>query len=320
MPFEISVAADTGYMNATLISFSIVAVITAVIFAAVLVSYTGFLNRRFFNPMVSVIGSITELQTDAPSESLPHVQSEEFDNLIDKINEMLGHIETKNAEVTAAEVGRQKALVVSLQKQINAHFTVNTLEALRANVEQKEFEKAEVLMSGLTRIFLYAHSKEEEINIWEESEILKYYVSIMSGRYGGKIRMELDFDEDLMETNMPRMLIQPLIENSVEHGFKDMDSGCIIKLKAELRGGVIRFTVSDNGYGMDEPELSELKEQLRAAPGSLDGLNNIALLNIRNRLHYYYGEAARMEISSSVGSGFEVMFEIPAPAKKEGAV
>ncbi len=316
-PYEIVVAANEGYRDATLIPFSLAALITAALFAIVLFLYTGVLNRRFFRPMVSVIGSIKQLQADAGNESLPHVQSKEFDELIDKFNEMIRQIEIKNAEVMAAEIGRQKALVLSLQKQINAHFTVNTMGAIRAAVKRGEVEEAEVLMSGLTRIVRYAHSKEEAINVWDEMEILEYYTSIMNSRYGGKLTAEFDFDEDLMEVHMPRMLLQPLVENAVVHGFKDMDSGCFVHVGAELVDGVMRFTVSDNGCGMDEGELSALRERLRTVPDNLEELEHIAILNVKNRLYYYYGEAARLDICARVGGGIEATIEIPAPTGAE---
>ena len=325
-PYEISVVADRSDMNASVMSFSVVAAITAVILAAMLFLYMRVLNRGFFRPMVSVIGSIKQLQTEAPAESLPHVGSAEFDDLVDKINEMLRHIEAKNAEVLVtglraknAELGRQKALVFSLQKQINAHFTVNTMAAIRTAIAHGELDDADALMSGLMRIVRYAHAKEESINIWDESEILKYYVNIMSSRYGGKLTAEFDFDEELIDIKMPRMLLQPLIENAVEHGFKDMGSGCVIVIKAEHLGDKIRFNISDNGLGMSGPELAELKERLRAVPDSLDGLHNIALQNIRNRLYYYYGDRARLDINPSESGGIEVTIEMPTDFKTGGA-
>jgi sensor histidine kinase YesM len=323
-PYDISVAADPSYRNTSLVSFSIVAAITAAIFAAVLLTYTGFLNRSFFRPMVSVAESITSLQTEAPFEALPYVQSAEFDNLVDKINEMLLKIETKNAEVLAAELRamnaeleKQKAFMLSLQKQINAHFTVNTLEAIRTAVEQGELYKAEELMSGLTRIVRYAYSKEEYINIWDELEILKYFTEIMNTRYGGKITAEFDFHDDLMDLNMPRMLLQPIIENAVVHGFKGKSADCQLTVKAEPRGGDVCFTVSDNGRGMSEAALVALRERLDAAPDSAEGLESVALVNIASRLRHYCGGNARLNIAPSVSGGIEVSFEIPVMTESE---
>ncbi len=258
---------------------------------------------------------------------MPYVRRKEFDDLIDKINEMLFHIEAKNMEIRVAdlraknaEIDKQKALVFSLKKQINAHFTVNTLEAIRTAVEQGELDKAESVMAGLMRIVRYAHSKEETINIWDEIEILKYYAEIMNSRYGGKLTAEFDFDEDLMDSDMPRMLLQPLMENAVTHGFKDMDSGCVISVKAQMHGGVIAFSVSDNGCGMDAQTLAELNKKLHATPDTLDGLTNIALLNIRNRLYHAFGGAARMEIKPSESGGLTVAFVIPAFIAKGGTM
>ena len=324
-PYEILVAADTSYMNASMLTFSIVAIITAAIFAAVLFLYTSVLNRRFFRPMVSVIDSITQLQTGTSGQHLPHVQSEEFDNLIDKINEMLLHIETQNMEVRAAELRannaeleKQKALVFSLKKQINAHFTVNTLEAIRAAVEHGQLDEAKSVMSGLMRLVRYAHDRDEFINIWDELEVLQYYAAIMNNRYGGKLAVEFDFEDALMDYKMPRMLLQPILENAIVHGFKDMDSGCLLSVKAELRGGTVQFSIADNGCGMGMGEMRKLKRKLRAQQQAAGGIENIALVNITNRLYGYYGDAAGMDLDAGNGGGLLVTLCIPSTIEAGG--
>jgi len=246
-------------------------------------------------------------------ESLPHVQSEEFDSLIDKINEML--LYTKNAEID-----KQKALVLSLKKQINAHFTVNTLEAIRTLVEQRDFEKADVISSGLIHLVRYAYEKDELINIWDEFEILQKYIVIMNIRYGGKLDVDFDFDDRLMDYTMPRMLLQPVIENSIQHGFKDMESGCFISVNAKPQGDSICFLISDNGCGMSEDEIIKLNEGLKIDDESSRGHESIALLNIKNRLHHYYGDAGRLTIRQSGTGGLEVEITIPFPVMTGGAV
>jgi len=277
--------------------------------------------------MVRTIGSIETLNTSIRTDSLPHVQSEEFDGLIDKINDMLLHIETKNSEVIAAElrvknaeIEKQKALVFSLKKQINAHFTINTLNTVRILVERGELEKAEAVALGLTSLVRYAQDREELINIWEELNILDSYVEIMNNRYEGKMEVDFDFDDLLMEYYMPRMLLQPVVENSIVHGFKDMDTGCALSIKAEVRGDGVVFTVRDNGCGMSRDEISTLNEKLNDGSGAAQGYENIALLNIKNRLYYSFGDAGRLIVKSDSGNGTEVSVMIPLVTETGGLV
>lgn len=318
-PYEIAVAVDAGYMNASVVYFTVVALITAAIFVFVLFMYSGILNRRFFRPMVKVIDSIDKLNTEITTETLPHVKSVEFDGLIDKINEMLIHLETKNNEVNSAElraknaeIEKQKALVFSLKKQINAHFTINTLNTVRILVEQGELKNAEIVAAGLISLIRYAYDKDERINIWDEFEILQKYMDIMNGRYAGKLKADFDFDDRLMDYSMPRMLLQPILENAVIHGFSAMDTGCELSVKAELTGDAICFLVSDNGAGMSEEDLLWLMEKLSSSPESAQGYGNDALLNIRNRLYYYYGNAGRLAIRHGKAGGMEVSVTIPS--------
>jgi sensor histidine kinase YesM len=319
-PYRISVAADAVFMSESLSYFTVVALITAALFGIVLLVYTRIMNRSFFMPMVKVIDSIETLNTNAQTDSLPHVQSEEFDGLIDKINEMLLHIETKNTEVKNAEIEKQKALVFSLKKQINAHFTIGTLNTVRLLVERGEYAKAETVALGLTSLVRYAHDREELINIWDELTILENYIDIMNSRYNGKLEVDFDFDDHLMDYYMPRMLLQPIIENSIVHGFKEMDAGCCISVKAELRDGGVNFTVKDNGRGMGEKDLSTLTEKLNVNPDAARGYENIALLNIKNRLFYYFKDAGHFNIQSEIGGGVEVSLTMPLITEAGGSV
>jgi sensor histidine kinase YesM len=317
-PYEISVTARSQYMNNSVVYFTAVAVITAAIFGAVLFIFINLLNRRFFRPMVSVIGNIESLNTGDTSEDLPYVQSEEFDGLIAKINEMLLHIETKNTEVKTAElktknaeIEKQKALVFSLKKQINAHFTINTLEAISSLVGQGDLEKANTVSAGLIHLFRYAFDENETINIWDELDILERYTAIMNARYNGKIEGYFDFDDRLMECNMPRMLLQPIIENAVHHGFKDMDSGCRLSVEAEKRGERIIFSISDNGRGMTADDLSALNERIKSGLGAERGYENIALVNIQKRLDHYYNGEGCIIIQSNADGGTGVTLNVP---------
>ncbi len=310
-PFEILVTAKARYLSDSVFYFTVVALITAAIFGVVLAMYSDILNRRFFRPMVKVIGSIGALDAGGGAQSLEHVQSAEFDGLIDKINEMLINLESKNSAIKNAEVDKQKALIISLKKQINAHFILSTLNIIRILGRQGELDRAEAIAADLMGLVRYAHHEDELINIWSESEILQKYIDIMNSRYDGKLTVEIDFDERLMEYRMPRMLLQPIVENSITHGFKGMSTGCIISIKAGLADETVRFSVRDNGCGMSSEELLALNGKLNILPESARGVENIALLNIKNRLYHYYGDAGRLTIGSSSGSGTLVAITIP---------
>jgi LytS/YehU family sensor histidine kinase len=205
-----------------------------------------------------------------------------------------------------AEIEKQKALVFSLKKQINAHFTNHTLNTIRILMKQDEIKKAEAVATGLSALIRYAHDKDEFINIWDELEMLKNYVVIMNTRYDGKLEVDFDFDDRLMKYSIPRMLLQPIIENAILHGFAEKGSECIITVKAVVEGDFISFHISDNGRGMSESQLAALREKLKLDPDAARGYENIALLNIKNRLYHYFGEAGQLAVAENDGGGITV--------------
>jgi len=205
---------------------------------------------------------------------------------------------------------KQKALVFSLKKQINAHFTINTLNTLRLLVERGDLIEAETVSMGLISLVRYAYDRDELINIWDEHTVLEDYINIMHSRYNGKLEVDFDFDDRLIDYYMPRMLLQPVIENAIVHGFKEMEAGCIIHVKGEINDSEVIFTVIDNGCGMTENEYAYLTEKMKTAAVSTQGYENIALLNIKNRLFFYFGDSGRLRIIAT-DSGTKVMLFMP---------
>lgn len=208
------------------------------------------------------------------------------------------------------EIEKQKALIFSLKKQINAHFTNHTLNTIRILIKQNEPQKAEAVTIGLSALIRYAHDKEEFINIWDELSVIKDYIVIMNTRYNGKLEVDFDFDDRLMDYEMPRMLLQPILENAIVHGFADADSECVISVKAEKVNDSAIFHIRDYGCGMDDEQLAALRDKLSIDPDAARGYENIALLNIKNRLWNYYGGVGEMAVAHNEGGGVYVMIKI----------
>lgn len=205
IPFSILVAADKTYLFASTNYFTISVVVMIITFVLALLIYAHMQRKHFFAPMFSVINSMESLNEYNIHKLLPQTKSIEFDHLINKINEMLIRLEHNNELIQKsqllaknAEIERQKALIFSLKKQINAHFTINTLSTVKILVEQREIELASDVIDNLSSMIQYAFDKDEFINVWNEFDILKKYISIMNTRYCGMLEFNLDVDDRLM--------------------------------------------------------------------------------------------------------------------------
>ncbi len=317
-PFEIIVAADKSQLTASTYYFSIAALITVLFFGLVLILFARIQNKRLFEPMIKIMHSAETVDVSGGNYMLPLSGSREFDKLIEKINAMLNRIDKQNDEIITsglklknAEIAKQKAVIFSLKKQINAHFTINTLSTIKILLEEEDYTRASEALSGLSALIRYAYAKDELVSVWEEMNTLEKYVEIMNVRYNSKIKMNFDVDDRLMDVLMPRMLLQPIVENSIIHGFRNMTVGCVVEVTALLKDKKMYITLGDNGEGMDKPLMDELMEKMNSSKELPDGIENIALINIKNRLWSQYGSNFTLRVKNGDMYGMDVVIEMP---------
>jgi two-component system sensor histidine kinase YesM len=319
-PFAVQVAVDERRVNTSVRLFTLAAVVTVLIFVLLLLIFMRLLHRRFFTPMLSVIGHVKTLDDSGEKRRLPPVFDAEFDALISGINDMLDRLERGGERLRIAEaklknneIQKQKAIIFSLKKQINAHFTINTLSTVQTLADMGEVNAASQILSKLSSLIRYAYAESEYISVWEELKIIGDYVDVMNIRHNNNIASVFDVDDRLMDYYMPRMLLQPIIENAITHGFRSRTTNCAIELRALLSDGTIVISVADNGEGITEDALLTLKRRLESdAVDAPDGIGGIALVNIRRQLRSFYGEAASIRIESTKEHGTIVTLQFPA--------
>ncbi|MDR0964209.1 MAG: histidine kinase [Clostridium sp.] len=318
-PFSVRVAIDEQRVNSSVRWFTLAAAITALIFILLLITFLRLLNRRFFKPMISVIGHVKTLGDGEAKRRLPPVEGDEFDALIRGVNDMLDRLEkgSERLRMTEAklqnnEIQKQKAIIFSLKKQINAHFTINTLSAVQTLADRGEVDAASQILSKLSSLIRYAYAEDERISVWEELKIMDDYIDIMNLRHDHKITTMINADDRLMDYRMPRMLLQPIVENAVTHGFRNRFEDCTILVCAELIGDRIRISITDNGDGMSDDALAALRKHLDTDDENApEGLGGIALVNIRRQLRSFYGESASICIESTVSQNTKVTLLFP---------
>ncbi len=320
-PFEIVVQSDGSYADSMGAKFTIAVLATALILTTIIILFLILWNRFFFRPMLRVMQGVEALGSKQELKPLTLTGEASFDRLVEKINAMLLRLEEKNRELLDARLGlqnaqieHQKAVIISLKKQINAHFTVNVLSSIKLLAEKREMEKTGEMCDGLSYLLRYANAGDEYIGGLEEFFILEKYVSIMTIRYPGRFSAEFDVDDRLDEVLIPRMLIQPVLENAILHGFKYMDSGGRLHVQAVPDGQRVIVHVSDNGCGMDEDALRKLREKLLNAHTqdlNEQGLERIALPNIQKRIRVYCGEEYGLTVDSAPGKGTIVTLILP---------
>ena len=199
-----------------------------------------------------------------------------------------------------------------MQSQIKPHFLYNTLGSIKALADLKESEKASSMCESLIQFYRISLSNGKSvITVAMEMELVDNYLRILEYRYGEKFEYSIEIDEELEHAKIPRMTLQPLVENAVYHGIKQKDGGGMILISGRAGKGLMTITVFDDGAGMDEDRLHQLREDIREetiAPGRQGGF---AMRNVYMRLKGFYGEKAGMKIDSVKGVYTQVEITVP---------
>lgn len=301
--------------------FLVEMIVLLAILLIILKVFLDFWRRKFFLPIQSVISEVESFGEDN-NEEIPLTGLEHFDGLVDGINEMICHIKQKEEQVykatyslQKAEINKQKALIVSLKKQISAHFTVNVLNIIKALSQSGENEKAGQLCDGLSFLLRYANSGDSMISGMDEFFVLEKYVDIMQIRYPNRFEVDIELTDELENIVLPRMLLQPIIENSIVHGIieDNSDKRFTLNVYAKVED-TLKITIEDNGRGMNKNSLSELRESLITAADceyEIEGLSRVALVNIQRRIYSYFGKEYGISVDSKLGAGTTVTVTLP---------
>ncbi len=229
-----------------------------------------------------------------------------FNKMIDSIETNIQTIYREQEEKKLAEVAALRYQLQSLQQQINPHFLYNTLNVINYLASEGNVDKIHGFLRALTRLLRATLSNtHEDITLMEEIAILKSYAHIMEYRYKDMFELSIDADPESQRCMVPKLLLQPIVENSLFHGILPSGRRSTIEVQARCADGQLTVSISDNGVGIAEDKLGSLLENKK-------GFTSIGLKNINDRLILCYGHAAGLTIESKRGAGTTVRFSIPA--------
>ena len=233
---------------------------------------------------------------------------ETYNSMIARIEDLIDEVILANESKNRMEQRKKEAEIISLQAQINPHFLYNTLTTINGMIKSGHRDEAIEMVNALSDLFRYGISRGEIIiGIEEEIEHAKAYANIMSFRYKDRLVFQWDIDEEAYRYSTIKLIIQPFIENSINHGVKVSDKVCTICIKCEVLEESIRITVEDDGMGINERQLELIKSHLKN--GNLTG--KIGIFNVQSRLLLHYGKDYGMNIESVYGTGTVVTVIIP---------
>ena len=281
------------------------------IFAIVL---ANFLARSITNRLSSVISQMKKVRQGPPVPMESPQAHDEIGDLIDTYNYMTRKMDELIQKQAKASEDLRIAEFNSLQAQINPHFLYNTMDMINWLALQGHTSEVSTAVQNLSRFYKLTLSRKKGISTIEREEgHVSIYISLQNMRYHDSIDFISDIPDELLEYQIPKLTLQPVIENAILHGIleKETKSGTIV-LTGWLEDSDVVLLISDDGVGISPEKMPTI---LSGTGQSSSGGTNIAIYNTHRRLQILYGQKYGLTYTSTPGQGTEVQIRIPA--KKE---
>lgn len=230
-----------------------------------------------------------------------------FDTMVQRNQELI-------AQKFQTRIEKRSAQLRALQAQINPHFMYNTLQIIGGMAIKKDAPEIYDVTVELSDIMRYSLSfGKEMVPLREELRYLDSYLSIQNRRFGDRIQIEKDIDAALLDCLIPKLILQPLVENSLEHGLSGKGGAWCITLKGILENGDIHLTVVDNGMGMDTERLEYIRAEIaKGVENAIAASAHIGLVNVNSRIRLKYAGNYGVSVESVRGEGTSVEIFMPA--------
>lgn len=267
-----------------------------------------YYNKWISHSAGMLLTTFSELETGNLDVRCPPVDVREFNQIGSSVNDMIARLDEKIKNEYLLTI-RQKSLQLhALRSQIQPHFLINTIYGFIALNQIGETEKLNAAFFSLARLLRYVLSKQHSTTIGQEQDFLEDYLKLQQLRFGERLSYQLDCPKDLRPIQIPRLLLQPLVENAVIHGIEPCEHPCLCRVAVFRQDECLHILVEDNGVGANPEEVRKKSADAARAdtqPLDEDSKISIGLHYVKQRLNMWsenaemrltFGEMTRAEI------------------------
>ncbi len=272
--------------------------------------------REIILPVNNLIRKMKNVEKGNFDEAIEIKRNDELYQLGESFNTMVRQVKKLIIERDLKERQRNQAEIETLQSQINPHFLSNTLNSIRLMAMIARVDSIKNMTDALIKLLQASFAKQGKyISIAEELENLNSYLHIMKVRFGDRFDVCFEIEEGLKEYCVLRLILQPIVENSILHGVSELDRKGLIKIKGYKDGHNVLFEVEDNGVGMTTDRIERLLSEDECNP---KGFSKIGIKNVDQRIKLNHGKDYGLKIDSRYGGYTRITIQLPAAVKKEG--
>ncbi len=272
-----------------------------------------FIVMRLLRQFYDVLKSIRVIQKGDLSVRIENCGKDEMGELGEQINKMLDHIERLMKENIDREILTKNAEIRALQNQINAHFIYNVLESVKMMAEIDEEYAISDAITSLGNLLRYSMKwVSDNVLVEEELAYIKDYLALINLRFDYEIYLSLNLPENILKQKIPKMSLQPIVENAIYHGIEELAEDTNIYIKGTVQDDDCIIEITDAGKGMSEEETEKLKRKIMGEIETNGGSGNgIGLKNVQDRIRMSFGEKYGIDIASKPGCFTKVTVRVP---------
>ncbi|MCR8655727.1 cache domain-containing sensor histidine kinase [Paenibacillus endoradicis] len=300
---------ETVLIRNTLLIIGAACVVLAILFST-------FLAYRITEPLRSLSKLMRKVERGDLLVTFPVKQWDEVGHLGHTFNMMVSRLSELGYLLYETEIREKDAQITALQSKINPHFLYNTLGSISMYAEIKGNREVVTMTNTLSRLLRYSlNGRKEWVSLHDELNHVKGYMTIQQMRYEDRITFQLDVDDELMDCEVIPLIIQPIVENAINHGIDRGKGYGAINLICRRDHNKLVVTVTDDGIGILEEELSRLQWKLKHSK-DIGGSFGNGLLNVHRRIVLHYGETYGLVLQNIEPSGLKVTISLPITTKK----
>lgn len=265
--------------------------------------------RNVTTPILELKENAKSVQEGNFDIEIRKTTDDEIGELSEQFGKMITHIRQLMEEIVEEQETRRNYELMLLNAQINPHFLYNTLDSLMWLIRINKLEDAQTMLQALTNFLKTGLNQGKDIiTLKQEAENVKSYLAIQKLRYQSKLNYEVFLEEEAQNYQIPKLILQPLVENAIYHGIKQKENGGSISVWCYLHQNTLLLRVKDNGAGMNASELDTLTADIEAI--DVKQRNSYGMVNVNERLRLFFKERYSLSIESKPNMGTEVTIRI----------
>lgn len=300
--------------NQWLLNTNLIIIMISFIFVIMI---SVWVSSKIASPLERVGKAMKQLEKGDFEVRLDYDSDNEIGKIYKRYNTMAAEIKNLMEVIRKEEKKKKEAYIKVLQAQIKPHFLYNTLFTIKCLASIKKQPQIEELLDSLIKLLMASISKGGEfVSVYEEIDYIKNFALIQKYRFEDKFKVIFDINSEIQDCIVPKLILQPIIENSIVHGMDGEISFIEVKIEGIVEGNDIVFRIRDNGKGIDADKINMMLQISES--NNKNGFNGMGIKNVNERIKLYFGEQYGLHYLSNIENGTEVIMRLPVIKDERG--